>query len=333
MDSKIRFTLPDDNNIRLSNLCGAMDNNILLLERALSVTIKRRGETFEVDGAEADLAKGVIEHFFAKASKNIDMNDIRQYLTNQHINPPEVRATGATTAGDGDYKKMSESEGEGGVYVIEPTANNRHFKARTPSQQIFMNKIQAHSITLCIGPAGTGKTHVAIAAALKLIHANRQYRLLLSRPVIEAAGERLGFLPGDMEKKINPYLRPLYDVLAQTIGVRELERRMGEGNIEILPLAFMRGITLRNAFLILDEAQNTTREQMKMLLSRIGDNSTIVICGDPSQNDLNKDTVSGLCDAINRLDGIAQIATHRFDKNDIVRHPLVRKILSAYEKS
>ncbi len=334
MDTPIRFTLPADSNVRLNNLCGVMDNNILHLERALSVTIKRRGEVFEINGDDSNLAKTIIEHFFTKADKNIDINDIRRYLTQTVINNTDTNEIQET------YQKEPKHQSEYGFEHIPgndslstKTNQSRHFKVRTHAQQVFIDKINANAITLCTGPAGTGKTHVAIAAALQQTHINRHLRLLLSRPIVEAAGERLGFLPGDMEKKANPYLRPLYDVLAQTIGLREVERRMAEGLIEVLPLAFMRGITLKNTFLILDEAQNTTKEQMKMLLSRIGENSTIVVCGDPTQNDLTKDMTSGLCDAITRLQRIKNIAVHHFDAGDIVRHPLVHKILTAYEKS
>lgn len=300
-----------------------MDANLQHIKNALSVTIKRRGHRFEIDGEGADLAKTTIEHLFAKADKSLDINDIRRHLADQVIkaqtpayaSPKIVKASVLPTANSN-----------------RPNGANRQFEARTASQKVLIEKIATHTVTLCSGPAGTGKTHVAIAAALQLMQRTPSCRLFLSRPVVEAAGERLGFLPGDMEKKVNPYLRPLYDTLAQTIGTRELERKMAEGIIEVLPLAFMRGITLKNTLLILDEAQNTTPKQMIMLLSRIGDGSKIVVCGDPTQNDIPHDVPCGLSDALERLGHIPDIATHQFSTKDIVRHPLVHKILAAYEK-
>lgn len=302
MTDTITLSLTPADNTRLANLCGVMDQNLDHIARALSVRIKRRGEHFSLSGDSAALAADTLRTLYARAEHGIADNDIRLQLAH----PSSPRAAPPP--------------------LSSPTA------ARTPSQQSYWDKITRHSITLCQGPAGTGKTHIAVACALRLLADGATRRLTLTRPVVEAGGERLGFLPGDMEQKINPYLRPLLDILHQLIGRRATEQRIAAGDIEMIPLAFMRGLTLRDTVLILDEAQNTTPAQMKMLLTRLGDNSKIIAAGDSSQSDIPAAAASGLADAARRLHGVAGIAVHHFHEQDIVRHPLAAAILKAYAR-
>jgi phosphate starvation-inducible PhoH-like protein len=309
MSQTIYFSLPTADNARLVNLCGAMDCNIRHIARAFDVTIKRRGERFRLEGVGATTAADVIKSLYSRADKGIDVNEIRRHLAES----PPVAAEQITVS----------------AVAARPAAVALNHP-RTEGQRKLQSKIRRHAVTLCIGPAGSGKTHIAVTTALSLLASGQ--RLLLSRPVVEAGGERLGYLPGDMEQKTNPYLRPLYDILWAVLERREVERRLAAGEIEIVPLAFMRGLTFNDAILILDEAQNTTPGQMKMLLSRLGNNAKIIVTGDTGQSDLQHGVVSGLSDAFTRLSGISDIAFHTLDQEDIVRHPLVCDILSAYEK-
>ena len=216
--------------------------------------------------------------------------------------------------------------------VICITAKGKPIKAKTLGQQQYMKAIEHNTITLGVGPAGTGKTYLAVAAAVAAFRAREVNRIILTRPAVEA-GERLGFLPGDMQNKVDPYLRPLYDALFEMLGTESYNKYLEKGNIEVAPLAYMRGRTLDDSFIILDEAQNTTREQMKMFLTRLGFGSKIVITGDVTQIDLPGDKVSGLKDAIRVLDGVEDIAICRLTAQDVVRHVLVQRIITAYEKA
>jgi phosphate starvation-inducible PhoH-like protein len=202
--------------------------------------------------------------------------------------------------------------------------------ARSPAQDAYIRAMDAGDMVFGIGPAGTGKTYLAVAYAASLLERGLVERLILSRPAVEA-GERLGFLPGDMKEKVDPYLRPLYDALYDMLPTEQVERRIASGEIEIAPIAFMRGRTLNDAFIILDEAQNTTPQQMKMFLTRFGMRSRMVICGDPNQTDLPPGVTSGLADAVSKLEGIQKLSMVRFGASDVVRHPLVGKIVEAYE--
>lgn len=315
MTETVTFSLIPADNVRLANLCGAMDENISHIARTLSVKIRRRGEQFRLDGNAAPLAADAIKTLYSRADSDIGVDEVRLHLA----------------------KKLQTAEEAVAAAAAAPATGRGSFVARTAAQQTYWDKLHAARVTLCTGPAGTGKTHVAVAAALRLMEeTNRQGapgRLVLSRPVVEAGGERLGFLPGDMEQKINPYLRPLYEALYDMLGRQETERRMARGEIEILPLAFMRGLTLNNTILILDEAQNTTPEQMKMLLTRLGQNGKIIVTGDTTQSDLPTVKSSGLADAVGRLEKLTGVACHHFSRADIIRHPLVRDILRAYEDS
>ncbi|MCH9758441.1 MAG: PhoH family protein [Proteobacteria bacterium] len=309
MTDSVNLLLTPPDNTRLANLCGAMDENINHIARALSVVIKRRGENFQLSGESAALAADTLRMLYLRADKEVVNDDVRLQLAQQPGSAPVVGKN-------------------------NPAAASKPGAARNEAQKVYWEKINRSAITLCTGPAGTGKTHIAVAAALRLLRgAGAARRLVLSRPVVEAGGERLGFLPGDMEQKINPYLRPLYEVLYQLQGKSAIERRIAAGEIEILPLAFMRGLTLNNTVLILDEAQNTTPAQMRMLLTRLGENSKIIITGDTSQSDLPALPICGLTDAAERLAKVSGIALHHFQLADIVRSPLVRDILKAYDNT
>lgn len=309
MSQNRELLLAPDDNARLANLCGALDENILHISRALSVKIKRRGGNFKISGAPDSAARAVsaLQALYRRADQSIASNDVRLQLAQTPV--------------------AAEAE-------ADAPPHQSGMRMRSAAQEIYRDKIHNHSITLCLGPAGSGKTHIAVAAALELRRGGSRHemrRLILSRPAVEAGGERLGFLPGDMEQKVNPYLRPLYDILYQFLGRQTLERYMAGGEIEVLPLAFMRGITLNNTVLIVDEAQNTTPVQMKMLLTRLGNNSKIIVAGDITQADIAAGAVSGLTDAAARLAAVRGVAIHHFSDADIVRHPLVCDILTAYE--
>ena len=306
MTTHIQCVLAPVDNVRLANLCGEQDGNINHIADALSVTIKRRGERFQVNGNAAPIAAETLKNLYEQANTPVDQNTLRLFIARQLTGIKEQKQDA-------------------------PPLPTRQ-KLRNAAQQKFWQRILAHPITLCHGPAGTGKTHVALLAALHLLESDITTRIILTRPVVEAGGERLGFLPGDMEQKVNPYLRPMHDILHDLLGRRNAEWRMARGEVEVMPLAFMRGVTFNNAVIILDEAQNTTPEQVKMLLTRLGENSKIIIIGDTTQSDLpNTGGACGLSDAVARLGGIRQIALHAFNKSDIVRHPLVGDILRAYE--
>ena len=220
--------------------------------------------------------------------------------------------------------------GNGAGFAHEVRTDRRSISPRSPNQAAYLKALEERDLVFALGPAGTGKTYLAVAAAVSFMRQRRIERIILSRPAVEA-GERLGFLPGDLKEKVDPYLRPLYDALQDMLPEGKLQTRIEQGQIEIAPLAFMRGRTLSHAFVILDEAQNTTPSQMKMFLTRLGEGSRMVVTGDPTQIDLPSGAPSGLADAVSKLQGIAEVATVRFDRADVVRHPLVTKIVEAYE--
>ena len=299
------------NNQRLANLCGALDENLRQIENTCEVTIARRGEHFTLTGApeKTRVAARVLESFYGKANHALSPEALQLGLVQAAHMPGTHSATG------------------------EPVLITRRsdLQGRTPHQIEYLKKIQAHDITFGIGPAGTGKTYLAVACAVDAFERDLIKRIVLVRPAVEA-GERLGFLPGDLIQKVDPYLRPLYDALFELMGMEKTTKLMERGSIEVAPLAFMRGRTLNGAFIILDEAQNTTPEQMKMFLTRIGFGTKTVVTGDPTQNDLHKNQKSGLHDAQHVLHGVPGIAFTRFTAVDVVRHPLVQKIVQAYER-
>lgn len=296
---------------------GSFDENIKRIEEALGVQIVNRGSELKITGDEesADKAVRTVQGLLTLAAKGevIDEQRVRYLITLvQEGNDEQVR-------------KMAKD-------VVCITAKGKPIKAKTVGQQTYMQAIQKNTITLGVGPAGTGKTYLAVAAAVAAFRERTVNRIILTRPAVEA-GERLGFLPGDLQNKVDPYLRPLYDALFDMLGAETFQKYQERGSIEVAPLAYMRGRTLDDSFIILDEAQNTTREQMKMFLTRLGFGSKIVITGDVTQIDLPDEKVSGLKDAVRVLDGVKDIAICRLTSADVVRHALVQQIINAYEKA
>ena len=296
---------------------GSFDENIRRIEEAFNVTIVNRGTDLKITGDEeaADKAVRTLEGLLALASKGeaIDEQRVRYLMT-------LVREDN-----DAQVSQMTKD-------VVCITAKGKPIKAKTVGQQHYMRAIQKNTITLGVHPAGTGKTYLAVAAAVAAFRERTVNRIILTRPAVEA-GERLGFLPGDLQNKVDPYLRPLYDALYDMLGPETFQKYKERGSIEVAPLAYMRGRTLDDSFIILDEAQNTTKEQMKMFLTRLGFGSKIVITGDVTQIDLPSDKTSGLKDAIRVLEGVKDIAVCKLTSADVVRHALVQEIINAYEKA
>ncbi len=318
---EISFT-PADNQ-RLANLCGALDENLKQVETALDVTISRRGEHFSVSGktGQTKLAAQVLRNFYDQSQQHLSLEQIQLGLIEALNMQPAPEQSGNPMDSPTVEQPASPS--------LLTRRSNLH--GRTPRQTQYLQQIQEHDITFAIGPAGTGKTYLAVASAVDALERGLVSRLILVRPAVEA-GERLGFLPGDMTQKVDPYLRPLYDALYDLMGFDKTGKQFERNTIEIAPLAFMRGRTLNQSFIILDEAQNTTPEQMKMFLTRIGLGSKAVITGDVTQIDLPKHQKSGLVDAQQVLKDIRGIAFTRFLADDVVRHPLVQRIVNAYDK-
>jgi phosphate starvation-inducible protein PhoH and related proteins len=301
-------------NARLARLCGSMDSHLRDIETAFDVTMRRRNEAFAVEGAprNAQRAVALLQALYERARKPLRGEAFQLAL---------VEAL-AQTDGEVPFTLAAEP------LVLRTRRSD--LAGRTPNQRLYLDNIQSHDITFGIGPAGTGKTFLAVACAVDALERSTVQRIILTRPAVEA-GERLGFLPGDLAQKVDPYLRPLYDALYELMGVDKVTRAFEKGSIEVAPLAFMRGRTLSHAFVILDEAQNTTPEQMKMFLTRIGQGSKCVVTGDVSQIDLPRGELSGLIDAERVLRRVSGIATTRFSSGDVVRHPLVARIVDAYD--
>lgn len=310
----MEITLSPEDNARLANLCGPIDENIKQIETALDVNINRRGGTFAISGKKENMrmAAQLIENFYIRAKKQpIDLEDIQLGLVEvEKLDPEEIDASSTM-----------------------PTLMTRRgdLHGRTPRQVEYLKQIQDYDITFGIGPAGTGKTYLAVASAVDAMTRDRVKRIVLVRPAVEA-GERLGFLPGDLNQKVDPYLRPLYDALYDLAGYDTVNKMFERNAIEVAPLAYMRGRTLNQSFIILDEAQNTTPEQMKMFLTRIGFGTKAVITGDVTQIDLQRGQKSGLVEAQKILKDVKGIAMTQFLAADVVRHPLVQKIINAYER-
>ncbi len=305
----LRHTFSPANNTRLGHLCGALDEHLRTIELALEVKIAHSHEKFKIDGhkAKAERALEVLQAMYERAGKSIPKEQVQLMLAGD--DPMPVR--------------------EDGSLVLATRRND--VRARTPTQGVYLDNIAQHDITFGIGPAGTGKTYLAVASAVDALERSAVQRIILTRPAVEA-GEKLGFLPGDLGQKVDPYLRPLYDALYELMGFDKVQKAFERSALEIAPLAFMRGRTLNNAFIILDEAQNTTPEQMKMFLTRIGFGAKAVITGDVSQIDLPKGAPSGLVDAERVLRRVPGIAITHFTSKDVVRHPLVARIVDAYDK-
>jgi phosphate starvation-inducible protein PhoH and related proteins len=291
-----------------------MDSHLREIETAFDVTMRRRNEAFAVEGAprNAQRAVALLQALYERARKPMRAEAFQLAL---------VEALAQT---DGDAPLTVAAE------PLVLRTRRADLVGRTPNQRLYLDNIQSHDITFGIGPAGTGKTFLAVACAVDALERSTVQRIILTRPAVEA-GERLGFLPGDLAQKVDPYLRPLYDALYELMGIDKVTRAFEKGSIEVAPLAFMRGRTLSHAFVILDEAQNTTAEQMKMFLTRIGQGSKCVVTGDVSQIDLPRGELSGLIDAERVLRRVSGIATTRFSSVDVVRHPLVARIVDAYD--
>jgi len=307
-------------NKRLAHLCGPMDENLRQISAALDVTIFRRGEKFVVGGANAQRAVEILEKFYGVADRVVSVDEIQLALVEQRA---------AASLGDTPAilkKDMPEEEFAGPVLKTR----RADLRGRTPHQNQYLKAILEHDVTFGVGPAGTGKTYLAVACAVDALERDAVKRIVLTRPAVEA-GERLGFLPGDLAQKVDPYLRPLYDALYDLLGFDRTQKMFEKQAIEIAPLAYMRGRTLNHAFVILDEAQNTTPEQMKMFLTRIGFGSKAVITGDVTQIDLQRSQKSGLVDAVQVLKDVRGIAFTHFTSADVVRHPLVARIVDAYD--
>jgi len=317
----LRHSFEPTDNTRLAELCGSLDEHLRSVESALGVSISRRNESFRVEGSKADAeaALRVLQGLHRQADQPVSAEQVQLAL---------VEAL-ATRDVEGAAAPAGSAPGDAGA---DPALRTRRagLHGRTPNQIDYLRNILGHDITLGIGPAGTGKTFLAVACAVDALERSTVQRIILTRPAVEA-GERLGFLPGDLAQKVDPYLRPLYDALYDLMGIEKVGKAFEKGTIEVAPLAFMRGRTLNNAFVILDEAQNTTPEQMKMFLTRIGFGAKAVVTGDVSQIDLPRGQLSGLVEAERILRSVPGIATTRFTAADVVRHPLVARIVEAYD--
>ncbi|MFX1761106.1 PhoH family protein [Paraburkholderia sp. A1RI-2L] len=358
----LEFNAPRDDNARLANLCGPLDENLRQIEQALDVTLARRGHRISIRGRGAKLALAALENFYNQARDPLSVDDIQLALVEARhpgnpANDPRASGNGGVRGNSGgsnggnngadaaeidprdvrfrgDPDHPFDEPAREGVDVEElgPKLYTRRadLRGRTPAQREYLKQIISHDVTFGVGPAGTGKTYLAVACAVDALERDQVKRIVLTRPAVEA-GERLGFLPGDLAQKVDPYLRPLYDALYDLLGFDKTAKMFERQMIEIAPLAYMRGRTLNHAFIILDEAQNTTPEQMKMFLTRIGFGSKAVVTGDTTQVDLPRGHKSGLIEAQQVLDNVRGIALTRFTSADVVRHPLVARIVEAYD--
>ncbi len=308
------LTLEPDDAGRLSRLCGRFDDNLRQIEKHLGVKIRNRGNRFQLQGKPQTVATAqhILHHLYASADPDQQMTPEKLHL--------ELQDLGAEP----------KTEKEQAAWPVLRTGHVT-IKPRSSNQRAYVEAIQNGDLSFGIGPAGTGKTYLAVACAVQDLEEHRVERILLTRPAVEA-GERLGFLPGDLNQKVNPYLHPLYDALHEMLGEQRLSKLMQKNLIEVVPLAYMRGRTLGNAFVILDEAQNTMPAQMKMFLTRLGFGSKAAVNGDPSQADLPSGQCSGLSMARERLQGIEGIRFIHFDGGDVVRHALVRRIVEAWDR-
>jgi phosphate starvation-inducible protein PhoH and related proteins len=309
----LRHEFAPIDNRRLAHLCGPADAHLRTIESAFDVRIAHRQAAFRIEGAKAraESALAVLSELYGRAGRALDPQAVALAVGAPGHAPP---ANGDETASPVLYTRRSDLAG------------------RTPNQVQYLRNILSHDLTLGIGPAGTGKTFLAVACAVDALERSQVQRIVLTRPAVEA-GERLGFLPGDLAQKVDPYLRPLYDALYDLMGLERVTKAFERGNLEIAPLAFMRGRTLNHAFVILDEAQNTTPEQMKMFLTRIGFGAKAVVNGDVSQIDLPRGSASGLLDAGDVLRDVPGVAFTHFTAADVVRHPLVARIVDAYDRA
>jgi phosphate starvation-inducible PhoH-like protein len=338
----LEFTAPRDDNTRLANLCGPLDENLRQIEQALDVTLQRRAHRITIRGRGAKLALTALENFYNNARDPLSVDDIQLALVEVR-QPARHRPNGnGDEAGDRRFHGNPDHPFDEPADAADANDDDladlgpKHYprradgRGRTPAQREYLKQIVSHDVTFGVGPAGTGKTYLAVACAVDALERDQVKRIVLTRPAVEA-GERLGFLPGDLAQKVDPYLRPLYDALYDLLGFDKTAKMFERQMIEIAPLAYMRGRTLNHAFIILDEAQNTTPEQMKMFLTRIGFGSKAVVTGDTTQVDLPRGHKSGLIEAQQVLSEVRGIALTRFTSADVVRHPLVARIVEAYD--
>lgn len=311
----------------LGELFGEYDRNIVAIENRLGVYIAARGTKLKIEGEEeaATQARDVLTGIYNRLEEGQEIDAAAVEAIIGMVADPRV----SKSAKSQEMQKTVKADISAPPKVMIKTRKKTIFP-RSVRQADYMEKLARDDMIFALGPAGTGKTYLAVAQAVSQLITGSVDRLILSRPAVEA-GEKIGFLPGDMKEKVDPFLRPLYDALYDTLPAEQVERRIESGEIEIAPIAFMRGRTLADAFVILDEAQNTTAAQMKMFLTRFGMNSRMVICGDPKQVDLPSGATSGLADAVKKLDGVDSVSTVKFGAADVVRHPLVGKIVEAYE--
>jgi phosphate starvation-inducible PhoH-like protein len=313
----IDVVLDPIDNRRLANLSGQFGEHLQQIERIIRVEINNRGNAFRIKGKKEAIQKAaaIVRALYDETAQDT-LSPERVQLLIQEVNMQKTADAAKSLSGDD---------------TIEIYLRHKTIKARGANQALYVKRVRENDINFGIGPAGTGKTYLAVANAVEALEKNRVRRLILARPAVEA-GEKLGFLPGDLSQKIDPYLRPLYDALYEMMGFETVEKLIERNIIEVAPLAFMRGRTLNEAFVILDEAQNTTTDQMKMFLTRIGFGSTVVVNGDITQTDLPISRRSGLQHAVDVLKGVEGISFTHFSPNDVVRHPLVQRVVSAYEK-
>ncbi|MFZ1891152.1 MAG: PhoH family protein [Formosimonas sp.] len=353
---KSQFLAPKSDNARLARLCGTLDENLRQIEQAYNATIVRRSSRFYISASNSSRAAEVrdaLAHFYdvvAPKTRELSIDDVQLGIVSLQSGFTKKRGSStdeqredarqllhsARSSVDADESRLPSHALAQNLPMLDdagPVLHTRRpdLQARTPRQKNYLENIISHDITFGIGPAGTGKTYLAVACAVDALERDLVKRIILTRPAVEA-GERLGFLPGDLAQKVDPYLRPLYDALYDLMGFDKVQKMFEKQMIEIAPLAYMRGRTLNHAFIILDEAQNTTPEQMKMFLTRIGFGARAVVNGDPSQIDLPRGMKSGLNDAAQTLQKIKGVAFTEFTSADVVRHPLVARIVDAYEE-
>ncbi|MBH2015396.1 MAG: PhoH family protein [Burkholderiales bacterium] len=335
---QLRHSLSPADNSRLAHLCGPLDEHLRTIEAAFHVTVHRRGERFRIEGARGvpQQVADLLDTLYARSDRPLSAEVVQLAVVSAQRD-----AAGSGVSGAASPARRRTARGEAAALALDedeaaaaqgPTLHTRRadLQGRTPNQVQYLQQILGNDLTLGIGPAGTGKTFLAVACAVDALERSTVQRIILTRPAVEA-GERLGFLPGDLTQKVDPYLRPLYDALYDLMGFDRVTKAFEKGLIEIAPLAFMRGRTLNHAFIILDEAQNTTPEQMKMFLTRIGFGSRAVVTGDVSQIDLPRGSKSGLIEAERILKRVKGVAFTRFTTTDVVRHPLVARIVAAYD--
>ena len=315
------IVLTFDNNKHASTVYGQFDENLARLEQQLGVDIRSKGNQLTIKGTAvaSEQARRALDYLYDLSQKGVGLS------------ASDVDGAIRMAVAADDQLTLPTLEKKGRMAAAQIATRKRTIYARTPNQDAYMRALERSELVFGIGPAGTGKTYLAVAHAAMLLERGMVERIVLSRPAVEA-GERLGFLPGDMKEKVDPYLRPLYDALYDMMPADKVERALTAGVIEIAPLAFMRGRTLAHAAVILDEAQNTTSMQMKMFLTRLGENARMIVTGDPTQIDLPPNTKSGLVEALRVLDGVPGIVTVRFEDKDVVRHPLVAEIVRAYDR-